>query len=363
MRPTIPVPWRTMSRRDNLSRLDIPLAMDEQVVEGILNARGSRKEPPDAGAAWTMKNIGVAIFLLGLLILASLLKLASYRQTIGLALSYTLLSIAPPLTLSLIEHLTRPAGPRKSAEKWLLHIQIMLANYAAAVPFGILSAYLATALVKFLGLNLGLLDFRLGPGKGPILLAGAFLLSTLLGDFFFYWYHRSLHMSNILWQHHKMHHLDPEFDALTGPRQNWLESFFSVFFISIPTAVLFKFDAMDPLQAGLINGAIIGFLQSVVFINHSNLRMQFGKASVLFISSQTHRIHHSYLPQHRDKNFVAFFPIWDILFGTYYHPARDEFPLTGVEDERDIRSVWEVQIFAPREWWKMLRARYVSKRT
>jgi sterol desaturase/sphingolipid hydroxylase (fatty acid hydroxylase superfamily) len=152
--------------------------------------------------------------------------------------------------------------------------------------------------------------------------------------------------------------MDPEFDALTGPRQNWLESFLMVFFISIPMAVLFKFDAMDPLRAGLIKGAIIGFLQSVVFINHSNLRMQFGKAGVLFISSQTHRIHHSYLPQHRDKNFVAFFPIWDILFGTYYHPAYDEFPLTGVEGEGEIRSVWEVQIFAPREWWKMFRARH-----
>jgi hypothetical protein len=37
------------------------------------------------------------------------------------------------------------------------------------------------------------------------------------------------------------------------------------------------------------------------------------------------------------KNFVAFFPIWDILFGTYYHPARDEFPPTGVEGEKEIQ--------------------------
>jgi sterol desaturase/sphingolipid hydroxylase (fatty acid hydroxylase superfamily) len=86
--------------------------------------------------------------------------------------------------------------------------------------------------------------------------------------------------------------------------------------------------------------------------------LQFGKASVLFISPQTY---HSYLPQHLDKNFVAVFPIWDILFGTYYHPARDEFPSTGVEDEKEIQSVWEVQIFALREWWKMFRARYPSE--
>lgn len=304
-------------------------------------------------------DTGVSVILLSLLFLAVWLHLASTRQTIGLAVSYTLLTIAPPLLLSFIEHLTRPAGPRKSAEKWLLHFQIMLANYAAEIPMGILAVSVASALVNFLGLNLGIIDLRLSDGSSLAIpsVIGAFLISGLVADFFFYWYHRSLHKSVLLWQHHKMHHMDPEFDALTGPRQNWLESFFIVFFIAVPMAVLFKFDTIDPLTAGLINGTIIGLLRAIVFINHSNLRMQFGKASVLITSSQTHRIHHSYLPQHLDKNFVAFFPIWDILFGTYYHPARDEFPLTGVEGEKEIQSVWEAQIFALREWWKIFRSR------
>ena len=334
---------------------------DRQPAESESIALDSQRGQPGAGAGRAIWNVSVTIVLMGLLFAAILLHLAPSRQTIGLAISYTLLSIGPPLTLSLIEHLTRPAGPRKSRKKWFLHFQIMLANYASGIPFGILAAYLASQLVTFLGLKLGLIDLRLDSGKGVAAIVGAFLVSTLIGDFFFYWYHRSLHKSTILWQHHKMHHLDPEFDAMTGPRQNWLENFFSVFFISVPMAVLFKFNTLDPLHAGLLNGAIIGFLQSVVFINHSNLRLQFGKASPCFISSQTHRIHHSYLPQHRDKNFVAIFPIWDILFGTYYHPAPDEFPLTGVEDERDIQSVWEVQIFALREWWKMFRARHGNK--
>jgi len=296
-----------------------------------------------------------ALFL-GVLYLATLLKLAPAKQTIAWASAYTLISIAPPLVLSLLEHLTRPAGPRKSAEKWMTHFQIMLANYASGIPFALLATYLASLLVKVLGLDLGLVDFRVGDGKTVVSIIIALLAASLIGDFFFYWYHRALHKSNILWQHHKMHHLDPEFDALTGPRQNWLENFFIVFFISIPVALLFKFNATDALGAGLTQGAIIGFWTLLNFQNHSNLRLQFGRATVLFTSSQSHRIHHSYLPQHRDKNFVGFFPVWDILFGTYYHPARDEFPLTGVEGETDIRSVWDVQIFALREWWKMFRA-------
>lgn len=327
------------------------MAPDQPLVASTsAKQRGSSLRP----TAW---GIATTVILLGVLFVATLLNLAPARQTAGWALAYTLLRIAPPLTLSLIEHLAKPAGPRKSAGRWLLHLQILLANYACAIPFDVVAAFLASALVKALGLSLGIINLRVADGRGVLSVIGAFLVGILIGDFFFYWYHRSLHKSRILWQHHKMHHLDPEFDALTGPRQNWLESFFSVFFISIPMAVLFKLDSLDAFTLGVVNGTIVGVLQSVVFINHSNLRLQFGKASVLFISSQTHRIHHSYLEQHLDKNFVAFFPIWDIVFGTYYHPARDEFPPTGVEGEKEIESVWEVQIFPLREWWKLFRAR------
>ena len=305
----------------------------------------------------------LAILLLGLLSGATFLRLEEPRRAWGLALSYTLLGIAPPLVLSVLEHLTTPAGPRKSRKRWLLHLQIMFANYAAEIPFGIFATYLAAVMVKLLHLNLGLIDLRLAAdGRMMICTAvGVFIGSLFIGDFFFYWYHRALHRSRILWQHHKMHHLDPEFDALTGPRQNWLEAFFTVFFISVPIAILFKLDRLDSLELGFLNGGIVGLLNSIVFINHSNLRLQFGKASVLFVSSQTHRIHHSYQPQHIDRNFAAFFPILDILFGTYYHPARDEFPLTGVTGEKEIESFWESQLFPLREWWKMYRHRGGSR--
>ena len=332
------------------------MAIDEQATERALIIRSARENPLDAGSGLTAWDVGVAVFLLGLLFVATFLNLAPARQSIGWALSYTLLGIAPPLVLSLLEHLTRPAGPRKSAKKWVLHFQIILAHFATVIPVSLLATYLASLIVKFLGLNLGLIDLRIGSGKEIPVIIAAFLLNVLIFDFFFYWYHRSLHKSSILWQAHKMHHMDTEFDALTGPRQNWLDSFIEMFFAWIPMAVLFKLDVIDPLDTGLIQGAIIGLLTLFTYQNHSNLRLQFGRFSVVFISSQTHRIHHSYLPQHRDKNFVAFFPIWDILFGTYYHPARDEFPLTGVEGEREIQSVWEVQIFALREWRRMFRA-------
>jgi sterol desaturase/sphingolipid hydroxylase (fatty acid hydroxylase superfamily) len=36
----------------------------------------------------------------------------------------------------------------------------------------------------------------------------------------------------------------------------------------------------------------------------------------LLTSPQYHRIHHSLKPAHFDKNFAAWFPLWDILFRT-----------------------------------------------
>ena len=263
----------------------------------------------------------LAAAFLAVFFIATLLGQDPARQTIGWAAAYTVFGIAPPLVLSLLEHLTRPAGPRKSAQKWLLHFQIMLANYAAAVPLGLLAAYLATLLVKSLGLNLGLVDLRIGTGKEIASIAAGFLLSALLGDFFFYWYHRCLHKSNLLWQHHKMHHLDPEFDALTGPRQNWLESFFLVFCNIIPMAVFFKFNDLDPLDAGLIQGTVVGFAATVTVSKPQQfaLAIRQGQPCLHELTDASDSPQLSTATSRQE--FRCVFPDWDVLFGTYYHPG------------------------------------------
>ena len=64
---------------------------------------------------------------------------------------------------------------------------------------------------------------------------------------------------------------------------------------------------------------------------------------------QIHRIHHSRMPQHLDRNFAAYFPIWDVIFGTYYHPKPAEFPATGVSGTR-IESVWGLSTYPFYQW-------------
>ena len=278
------------------------------------------------------------------------------QPSVGLQVFEALLPTGVLVLLSLIERLTPPAGPRKSFRSWLLHLQINLFATFMFVPAGILTVIISSALSRHLGFRLGLFDLEFAHGTGLLVFFAAVWVSSISQDFFFYWFHRALHKSSFLWQHHKMHHMDPELEALSVSRQNWLEAFLQMVFISIPLAIFFRTDTLNALAVGLLGTTIGTFYVTILTLGHMNVRFQVGWASLFFCSPQIHRIHHSRLPQHRDRNFAFILPLWDVLFGTYYAPAHDEFPPTGVDGEKEIGSFWESQIYTQREWWKMFRA-------
>ncbi len=276
---------------------------------------------------------------------------------LGSLLVATLMPIGTLVLLSLIERLLPPAGPRKSLERWFIHLQINIFwSFAAGFLFAF-ATLAASALARRAGVSLGLIDLRFAEGKGLWGLFAAVWVSAIIGDFFFYWYHRTLHTFHILWQIHKMHHMDQELDVLTVFRDNWLDTVGSAVFTALPLTLLFKFDTMDAWHLGLLGGASATVLSTVLTVGHMNVRLQVGKGSMLFCSPQLHRIHHSSVPKHFDKNFAVVFPFWDVLFGTYYSPARNEVPPTGVPGETEVRSFWEAQTFTLREWWRMIHTR------
>jgi sterol desaturase/sphingolipid hydroxylase (fatty acid hydroxylase superfamily) len=76
---------------------------------------------------------------------------------------------------------------------------------------------------------------------------------------------------------------------------------------------------------------------------HANVKTNFGLFKYVMVTPQSHRIHHSIDPRHRDKNFGVVFSFWDRMFGTLY-PHYDEYPETGITDhrfplEQDIRGM------------------------
>jgi len=240
-----------------------------------------------------------------------------------------------------------PAGSLKPVSNWLLNLKISLVSLVVTpfkgVLLGIFLGYISSRI------GFGLIDLRLQHDADPGKEVMAFLIWFFAIDFFFYWYHRFEHES-LLWQQHKVHHMDEQVSAVTAYRVHWLESLFHSAVVLVPTTLLFKFD----LAAGGIALGVISVLSGLwETLYHANLKIGFGWASVLLVSPQFHRIHHSRLPEHHDKNFAGYFPILDVIFGTYYHPRPNEYPPTGVPDEKEVESFAHSLVLPLHEWWRM----------
>jgi sterol desaturase/sphingolipid hydroxylase (fatty acid hydroxylase superfamily) len=68
-------------------------------------------------------------------------------------------------------------------------------------------------------------------------------------------------------------------------------------------------------------------LTVLAIVVHANVDWDWGPLRSVIASPRFHRWHHTDETEARDKNFAGFFPVWDILFGTYYMP-RDRCPST-----------------------------------
>src|ERR1700730_15523586 len=160
------------------------------------------------------------------------------------------------------------------------------------------------------------------PAEGFGLIPAALVYIVTL-DLFEYIFHRAQHAVPALWAMHSLHHSDPSVNVSTTSRHFWLEQAIKSVTIYLWASIIF---AAPPIII-LIYTAVAYYN----FFTHMNLRVGFGRF-VLLNSPQNHRIHHSSQLLHRDKNFAALFPIFDVMGGTHYMPAADEYPATGLDD-------------------------------
>jgi len=307
-----------------------------------------------------LAGAGDMLLALGLLVLLVLggLVLSSGTEALWIVLVSATFPITSVLLQSGIERLLPAAGPRKTFKQWLLHLQVNTFFDFLRATLTIATFLSCAALARKLGFELGLFDLRFASGKDLLVLLASLWLASVLGDFFFYWYHRWTHENQFLWQHHKMHHTDTELEAISTARQNWFEAVFDSLFITVPMLILFKVDPLEQWHAGLAAGITAAVLNNLLTLSHMNVRWHVGWFSRFWCSPQVHRIHHSLEPPHINKNYAFMFPMWDVIFGTYYHPKKDEFPATGVDGEPGFGSFWEAEIYSQREMWKYLKKRF-----
>jgi sterol desaturase/sphingolipid hydroxylase (fatty acid hydroxylase superfamily) len=176
-----------------------------------------------------------------------------------------------------------------------------------------------------------------------ILLVPLLLVPIVVFDFFYYWLHRAQHSWPWFWQVHKLHHTDEAVNVTTSYRHHWTEEFFRSIAIVAPMSLLFD---ITPAEGGFLT-VVLGQWGHFV---HANIKLPLGKAGLVVAGPQYHRIHHSVDRKHWDKNFAAFFPLWDIVFGTAYVPEDNEWPQTGVKGEDPMPGISEV-LFGPVFAW------------
>lgn len=167
-------------------------------------------------------------------------------------------------------------------------------------------------------------------------------------DFFYYWFHRGQHSLAFAWPQHKLHHSERSVNVTTTLRHHWLEEPIRVWVILLPIGLLFD---QKPVSIGWLAMA----MNLLGYFVHLNVRLPFGPLTPVIAGPQWHRLHHSIEPQHTDRNFAAFFPIFDIVFGTYVKPGRDEYPATGLHSGESLNSPLRALLSPFRDWYRMIR--------
>lgn len=145
------------------------------------------------------------------------------------------------------------------------------------------------------------------------------LITFLLLDMLYYWFHRLSHEVNFLWAAHIVHHQSEEYNLSVALRQSWWQGLFSFWFY-VPIAVLGVHPAVI-----LTVGAFVTLYQ---FWIHTKAVGRMGPFEWLFNTPSHHRVHHGSDPKYIDRNHAGTLIIWDKLFGTFQR--EEEEPVYGI---------------------------------
>ena len=176
-----------------------------------------------------------------------------------------------------------------------------------------------------------LIAWKIQSDRGAAVVALGILLPVFVFDLFYYWFHRAQHYFAGLWRFHRVHHSIVNLNCLNSYHHT-SEEILRFPFIAIPLAFLLT---VDVPQLVLLSAFVAVWGQYI----HSDTRVHLGQLHSVFVDNAYHRIHHSTQGQHFNKNFAAFFSVWDKLFGTYQKPERGGLPAVGFAGVRPPRTV------------------------
>ncbi len=160
----------------------------------------------------------------------------------------------------------------------------------------------------------------------------ALISGVLLCDLNGYIAHRLYHKVPLFWRFHRVHHSDVELDASSALRMHPFEFIFQA---TTQATVL-------PLL-GVSNSSFViyvAFSLPLFIINHANIKFPnwYEKyVSLLFITPNWHRVHHSSKQIETDSNYADVFTLWDRIFSTHKSQKPEEITF-GLETLRKKES-------------------------
>ena len=180
------------------------------------------------------------------------------------------------------------------------HAGVQLLSFAAMIPAHALFAWA----VDF--------DFQRAVAAQPLALQ--FVEILLAVDFVTYWVHRAFHRVPALWSFHAIHHSSRQLDWLAGSRMHLVDvlltraaGFLPVFVLGFAPAALYAYVVFVSFHA--------------VFI-HANVRWRLPWLRWVVATPHFHHWHHTSDEEGIDRNFAAFLPLLDRLFGTAHLPRH-----------------------------------------
>ncbi|HYG29123.1 MAG TPA: sterol desaturase family protein [Allosphingosinicella sp.] len=255
-------------------------------------------------------------------------------------------SVLLVLLFALVEHMLA-AERAQPPRRWLFNLCFIPAAAATIVAADIL---LGPLYVQARGVAGGGLLPILDTGESGLASQLAFILVYVFAwDVAQYTLHRIQHAVPALWETHRFHHDETAINAAAATRVHPTSYVLSVL-AQLPLVLLFG-PQVPHVAAAFLLFSLWGL------VNHANVRIGFGPLTPFVSGPQWHRIHHSIDARHRDRNFATFFPVIDIIFGTYYRPSRDEYPATGLEGEQ-ASSLKAATILPFVNWYRAVRSRF-----
>lgn len=209
--------------------------------------------------------------------------------------------------------------------RWVRHIGL---SFTSKILIRILFPILAIQVAILAAQNdIGIFN---SPEFGNIAYWFQVLLSIIFLDFVIYWQHRFMHQWPLLWQMHKVHHIDRFLDVSTGIRFHPLEELLSM---------VIKFMAIAFIGAPAIAVLIFEVLLNLASLfTHVNVKLSpklEKKLRYLIVTPDMHRIHHSDFYKETNSNYGFCLSVWDKLFNSY-----TKYPISG-----QAKNIWGLEEF------------------